>query len=160
MKALIVGLVVAAIASGSAPAATPTQWLTVRARLVPVTGTKAAGRFSGVLIKTGGGRRITPDGKVPIPPGSRWRLTWSLSLPKLDGRMTASLRIGSAGTSAHVTRPLCAGCSLRTGGIMTLSARQVTRISKGDAVVVAQTRSVRLRGPVKVSLQTSGVKPG
>ena len=151
--ALVVGLAVAAIASGMAAAATPTFWLNVHARLAPVAGTKAsAGRFSGVLVKNGR-VHITPagTGKVRIAPRSRWQLTWTLSLPPLDGTMTALLRIGSARSPVRIRRGLCAGCATEARGTMTLSARQVARITKADAVVVVRTRSATLRGPVKVS---------
>jgi opacity protein-like surface antigen len=148
MKGFLVGLAVAvaAIASGSASAAAPAQSLSVRARLTPVAGTQATGRFSGMLTKTRV-RQIAPGGGVAGPSRTRWQLTWSLRLPKLDGQATASLRIGSA----RATRALCTGCSTRETGTMTLSARQGGRIAKGDAIVVVRTRSAKLRGKVKVS---------
>jgi hypothetical protein len=126
----------------------PLSWLHVRARLAPVAGTKAVGRFEGVLVKRG--ERSTSAGKVANPRGNAWRLTWQLSLPALDGPVTASLRIDSGRSSAHVRRVLCARCSTSTAGTMTLTARQVMRIRKSNAVVVVRTSSARLRGPVRV----------
>ena len=96
-------------------------------------------------------RQITPVRRKAIPLRSRWQLAWSLSLPKLEGQMSASLRIGSGGSSVLTTRPLCSGCSTRTSGISTLTARQAASLSQGNAVVVVRTRSAKLRGTVKVS---------
>ena len=54
-RALVVGLVVAAIACGSASAATiPGFWLDLHARLVPVAGTSASGKFTGTLLMSVG----------------------------------------------------------------------------------------------------------
>ncbi|HEX4323859.1 MAG TPA: hypothetical protein VHZ77_04420 [Gaiellaceae bacterium] len=149
---LVVGLVAAAIAAGSAVAGTST-WMDVHARLKPVAGTKDAGRFDGV-VSWKGGRVITPDSNVPVPSGSRWQLVWSLSLPKLDGPVTASVRIGRQRSSVHATRVLCTRCSAKANGTMTLTANQARRIAKEDAVVVVRTRSARLRGSVRVSVHT------
>jgi hypothetical protein len=140
---LAVGLAVAAIAAGGATAATA---MGVHARLSPVAGTKKAGKFSGVLTEMSP-HGITPGGSVTPPQLGPWRLTWSLTLPKLDGSMTATLRIGSARSS----RVLCAQCSKKAGGAIVLTARQGRSLSQGDAVVVVRTRSARLRGSVKVS---------
>ncbi|MFZ0342658.1 MAG: hypothetical protein WAL31_10025 [Gaiellaceae bacterium] len=141
--ALAVGVAVAAIAGGAAAAATS---MDVHARLSPVAGTKKAGKFSGMLAEVGP-RRITPGGRAVTPKLTPWRLTWSLTLPRLDGPMTATLRLGSARNS----RVLCTRCSERAAGTITLTARQGTSMSKADAVVVVRTRSARLRGSVKVS---------
>ena len=129
-------------------AAVPSSWLQVRAHLAPVAGTKAAGRFQGVLVKPGGG--IVPAGKVANPRVSTWRLTWKLNLPALEGPVTASLQIGSGRSSARAKHMLCTRCSTEATGTLTLTARQVTRIKKSHGVVVARTSSARLRGPVKV----------
>lgn len=145
-RALVVGVAVAAIGSGGATAATST-WIDVHARLSPVAGTKEAGKFSGMLIKVSR-RGITPGHPLVIPSGSRWQLAWSLSLPRLDQPMTATLRVGSARTS----RVLCTRCSTKGRGTTLLTARQARSISKGDAVVVVRTRSATLRGHVKVSV--------
>jgi hypothetical protein len=153
-RTFVVGLVVAAITAGGTAAATSTFWWNLRARLAPVAGTKEAGQFQGVLVKMGGG--VTPDTSVPA--GSKWGLTWKLTLPALDGPMTASLRIGSERSSTSVTRVLCTRCSTSAAGTMTLTARQARRLSKGDAVVVVRTRSARLRGPVKVGLHNPVVR--
>jgi hypothetical protein len=123
----------------------------VHARLAPVAGATATGRFSGVVLRQDV-RSITPAGTIGIPRPSKWQLTWSLSLPQLDGPMSASLRIGSGGSSSRVTRVLCARCSTRTRGITALTGRQAKAISKADAVVVVRTPSARLRGAVKVQL--------
>jgi hypothetical protein len=142
-RSLVVALVAAAIAGGTATAATSME---VHARLSPVAGTKKAGKFTGVLAQVGS-HRITPGGTAAVPQLGRWRLTWSLSLPGLDGSMTATLRLG-AGRGSHV---LCTQCSKRTSGTIVLTARQGNGVNKGDAVVVVRTRSAKLRGPVKVS---------
>ncbi len=155
-RTLVVGLVIAAITAGSAVAGTST-WLEVHARLKPVAGSKDGGRFDGVLIRKDG-RVITPDSDVPIPVGSRWQLVWSLSLPKLDDPMTASLRIGGQRNSVGGTRMLCTRCSVKANGTMTLTARQAMRIAKEDAVVVVRTRSARLRGSVKAFAHTPVVR--
>jgi hypothetical protein len=135
---LVIGLVVAAIAAGSAAATGPAYWIDLHARLAPVVGTNAAGKFGGVLRSTGG-HTTTVVGN--------WQLAWSLSLPQLDGPITATLRISSARS-----RVLCTGCSTKASGTTTLTAHQVTRISKSHAVVVVRTHSARLRGPVKAFL--------
>ena len=150
-RTLVVGLVIAAITAGGTAAAASTVPVELRARLAPVAGTKAAGKFDGALVKV---RRvgITPGGRTSVPAGGRWRLNWRLTLPKLDGPMTASLKIGSARSSASVTRVLCSRCSSKGVGTITLTDGQAKRISKGDALVVVRTRSARLRGRVKVVL--------
>jgi hypothetical protein len=146
---LVVALAVAAIAAGSATAAT-SMWIDVHARLSPVAGTRAAGKFSGVLVELGPTHGITPGGTVAIPAKTRWRLTWNLTLPTLHGPTTTKLRFGS-GRSPRV---LYAGRSTKTRGIAVLSARQARSIAKADAVVVVRTRSATLRGPVKVEIQS------
>jgi hypothetical protein len=148
---LVAGLVAAAIAAGSVAAGTST-WMEVHARLKPVAGTKEGGRFDGTLIMKGG-RVITPDTNVPTPPAGRWQLVWNLTLPRLDSAMTASLRVGGRGSSVRSARVLCTGRSPKANGSITLTARQATHVAKGDAVVVVRTRSARLRGSVRVSLQ-------
>jgi len=140
---LAVGFAVAAIAAGGATAATA---MDVHARLAPVAGTKKAGKFSGVLAEISP-HRITPGGAATPPQPGPWRLTWSLTLPKLAGPMTATLRIGSA----RSPRVLCTQCSKKAGGAIVLTARQGKSLSKADAVVVVRTRSARLRGSVKIS---------
>ena len=155
-RTFVVGLVVAAITAGGTAAATSTFWWNLRARLAPVAGTKEAGQFQGVLVKASGG--ITPYAGTSVPPGSQWGLTRRLTLPALEGPITASLRIGSARSSTSVTRVLCTRCSTSAAGTMTLTARQARRLSKGDAVVVVRTRSARLRGPVKVGLHNPVVR--
>jgi hypothetical protein len=150
-RTLVVGLVVAAITAGGTAAATSTFWWNLRARLAPAAGTKEAGQFQGALVKLGGG--VTPDAITSAAAGSRWGLTWKLTLPALDGPVRATLRIGSEPGSTSVTRVLCTRCSTTASGTMTLTARQARRLSKADAVVVVRSRSARLRGSVKVGLQ-------
>lgn len=152
-RPLVAALAAAAIAAGGAAAATST-WIGVHARLSPVAGTREAGRFSGALVEVGPTRGIRPGGTVAIPSKSRWRLTWSLALPKLHAPMTATLRLGS-GRSPRV---LCTGCSAKSRGIVALTARQTRSITSADAVVVVRTRSATLRGPVKVELQVPSTK--
>jgi len=156
---LVVALVVAAIAIGGATAVASVFWLHLHARLAPVSGTQAAGEFNGTLVRIGG-RGPTPTGRVPVPLGSRWQLAWSLSLPKLDGTMNASLRIGSPRSSTRVTRVLCTRCSTTPRGTMTLKARQVRHISKAGAVVVVRAGSATLRGPVKVFVDLPATTKG
>src|SRR5712691_10838272 len=106
-RAFLVALAVAAAASGSAAAAMPAFWLNLHARLAPVAGTTAAGRFDGALVRTGDGR--TPETQSAVPrAGSRWRLSWKLTLPALRGPMTASLRVSAAPGAAPMARMLCA----------------------------------------------------
>jgi hypothetical protein len=131
----VVALAVAAIACGSAAAILPTSWVQVRAHLAPVSGANAAGKFSGLLVR----------GDVP----SRWQLTWTLSLPSLGGPMTASLRVGAAQGSAASTRMLCKQCARGARGTLTLTMNQALRVTRDNAVVVVQTPSATLRGPVK-----------
>lgn len=156
-RALVVGFVIAAITAGGTAAATSTIPVELRARLAPVAGTKATGTLDGVLVKA---RRvgITPGGKTSVPAGGRWRLNWRFVLPKLDGPMTASLKIDSARSSAGVTRVLCSRCSSNAVGTITLTDGQAKRITRGNAVVVVRTRSARLRGRVKVVRHTQAAK--
>jgi hypothetical protein len=143
--AFVVALVVSALAAGTATATAPADRLEVRARLAPVSGTKATGVFSGTLVKRGG-TRVTPGGRTAASPGVRWALSWGLSAPELNGPVAVSLRFGSGGSSAQATRVLCTSCSTKAMGMSMLSARQVTRINRGDAKVVVRTRSAKLRG--------------
>jgi len=143
---LLLGLAAAAVAAGSATAALPAPKVRVYARLAPVAGTTAAGRFNGLLARTG-------DGSLPaaVPrAGQRWQLAWNLSLPALRGPATASLRINAGGGAAPIVRGLCTGCGTRTGGTVTLTPNQVFRIARGSALVTVRTRSARLRGTVRV----------
>jgi hypothetical protein len=72
-KVLVVGLPVAVIACGRAAAAMPTFWLQLRAHLGPVAGTTAAGRFNGVLARSG-----LPSGRTALPRyAGVWRLRWT-----------------------------------------------------------------------------------
>jgi hypothetical protein len=148
MRALPVGLA-AAVVCGSAAAAAPTYAIRVHARLAPVTGTTAAGRFSGLLAKSA----LPPQGTATVVPrvGQGWRLSWKLSLPSLRGPVTASLRISGKNGAPPVARVLCRGCSTTANGRMPLTASQALRVAGSDAVIVVRARSATLRGRVKAS---------
>jgi len=150
-RALVVGLVVAAIACGSASAATiPGFWLDLHARLVPVAGTSASGKFTGTLLMSVGGTNpVEPSD--PIPPVNRAVLTWKLRLPALQGSMSASLRLRATKSAAPVAIMLCQHCSTTASGRVTLTKSQALRVARADAVVVVTTASATLRGRVKVS---------
>lgn len=141
--ALVVALVVAAVAFGSA-AARAAFFIGVQAHLAPVTGTKATGQFNGVLVRNTGG------GKAARPGGSSWQLSWRLSLPALKGPMATSLRIGRADGAAQMMRLLCAQCSTSANGTTTLTSSQVSRMGDAHGVVVVRTRSATLRGTIKM----------
>lgn len=151
-EALAVGLVVAAIAVGSAAAATPGFWLRLHARLAPVAGTTAVGRFDGTLVMSVGQRMTEASSALPQA-GSNWRLTWRLSLPPLAGPVDVSLRVGALKGASPVARLLCTRCSRDANGAITLTASQALRVSASHAVVVVRTSSASLRGPVKVFLR-------
>jgi len=142
-RALLVGLVVAAIASGTAAAAVSTLGLRVHARLAPKGATTAAGRFSGTIVKSGDG------GAAPRAP-IHWQLTWSLRLPALHGSKSASLRIGAGLHAPAVARALCTGCTTTASGTLTLTPSQVFRIAQSHGTVVVRAPSATLRGAVKV----------
>jgi opacity protein-like surface antigen len=128
-------LAAAAIACGSAAAVMPSTWVTVRAHLAPVSGTSGTGRFNGLLLRGGA--------------ASRWQLTWELSLPALRGPMTASLQVGAAKGAAPATQMLCKQCARGAKGAMTLTGSEALRVTRDDVVVVVQTPSATLRGPLK-----------
>jgi hypothetical protein len=157
-RTLLIGLAAAAVVCGSAAAAVPTFVLRVHARLGPVAGTTAAGRFSGVLARNG---PVVPRRATAVPRlGSRWSLTWKLSVPSLGGSPTASLRIRAWKGAAPVTRVLCTQCGTTANGTMTLTTSQALRIAGSKAVVVVRTGSATLRGPLKVSMHVMGATPG
>ena len=94
-RALVMALLIAAIACGSAAAAVmPVYWANLHARLAPVAGTTHAGRFAGTLLVRFG-ETDPAEPSDPAPPGQS-QLTWKLSLPALHGAMSASLRIESS----------------------------------------------------------------
>jgi len=149
-RALVVGLSVAAVACGSAAAATPSVWLRVGAHLAPVAGTKADGRFNGLLVRNGG----TAQSRGAQPRnGSSWQLTWRLALPALEGPMTASIRMPAQKDAAPVARMLCTRCTATAHGVITLTGSQAMRIAGSHAVVVVQASSATLRGAVTVFTQ-------
>jgi hypothetical protein len=149
-RALVIGLLVAAVACGSAAAATiPPFWLNLHARLAPVAGTTATGRFTGTLHVTG--RDPTPEPSDNLPPLGQSLLTWHLKPPALHGSMSASLRLRTTNSAPPLTRMLCMRCSTTASGKMTLTTAQGLRIAQSGAVVVVRTHTATLRGPVKVS---------
>jgi hypothetical protein len=147
-RLVVAGLAVAVLAAPVAAAATLAFLLQVHARLTPVSGTTASGRFSAVLARSIGGN--TPQAHSALPrSGSHWRLAWKVSLPALSGRMTASLRVRAYRGAAPATRMLCRRCTTSASGALTVTASQVMRIANGHAFVVVRTRSATLRGTVK-----------
>jgi hypothetical protein len=147
-RLLVAGLAVAAVAAGSAAAAMPSYFLQVHARLAPVAGTTASGRFNGVLVLSGGEAR--PQARSTAPrAGSHWRLSWRLSLPAFGGPATATLRIHAKKGAASVERVLCTRCAEKAKGTIALKGSQAIRIANGGAVVVVRTPSAGLRGAVK-----------
>jgi hypothetical protein len=148
MRALVAGLAVVALTAGGAAAATPAFSLRLHARLAPVAGTTAAGRFDGGLVMTGG---ALPYAKAVVPRvGNHWRLTWRLNLPALNGPISASLQLRTANGAASSARMLCTQCTRSANGTLTLTGSQALRILRADAVVVVRTQSSTLRGTVKV----------
>jgi hypothetical protein len=137
-RVLLLGLVVAAIAVGTAAAVISTVGLRVQARLTPVAGGSAAGRFDGLLSRSGEG---TPPPAVPRA-GAHWHLAWSMGLPALRGPAAATLQTGAG---IHV---LCTHCGRSARGTLVLTNGQAMRIADSDAVVVV--RAARLRGVVRV----------
>jgi hypothetical protein len=125
----------------------PTLGLRVHARLAPVAGTTAAGRFNGLLARSGEGPAPQVVPRVPLP----WRLTWTLRLPALHRPTTGSLRIAAEGGAPPVVRVLCPRCATRANGTIRLTASQALRIAGSDAVVVVRARSATLRGAIKVT---------
>jgi hypothetical protein len=155
-KALAVGLVIAALAYRGAAAARSAFLIQVHARLAPVAGTKAYGRFNGGLAGASGG--ITPFGKNKTQSGTHWQLTWRLSRPALSGSVTASLRVAASNGFPRVVRVLCTQCSAKATGTAALTASEVMRIARAKAVVVVQTSSAKLRGPLKPFLQVQATR--
>jgi hypothetical protein len=152
MRALAVGLAAGALGAGAGTttAATPAFAMHVHARLAPVSGTAAAGRFDGLLAMSGVG--VTPASRTAaLPrPGEHWRLAWKVTLPASKGPTTASLQIKADSGAASVTRLLCVDCTAGANGILTLPWSQALRIVASDAEVVVHTASTTLRGEVRV----------
>src|SRR4051794_1004350 len=150
-KRLAVGLVVAAVVCGSAAAAViPVYWLSLHARLAPAAGNSAAGQFSGTLLVSVGGTNPA-EPSDPLPPVNRSVLTWKLSLPPLQGPISASLRLRATTSAAPLVRVLCERCSTTAHGRIMLTKSQGLRVATSDAVVVVAAASATLRRPVKVS---------
>lgn len=152
-RALVVGLLVAAFACGSAAAAAiPVLLVNLHARLAPVAGTTATGQFSGSLSVTIGSE-LEPSENLPTP--GRSQLLWRLSLPALHGPMSASLRLRATKTAsaAPAERVLCSRCSTTANGTLNLTVAQGLRIARSGAMVIVRTPSATLRGAVKVSPQ-------
>ena len=146
-RVVLVGLGAASVAAGSAAAAVPVLTVSVHARLAPVAGAKAAGRFSGLLVRHG-----QPVGAEPSPTpryGSRWRLSWKVSLPTLSGKTTVSLQVPARNGEPRFVHVLCTGCTSATNGTLALTNSQAIRIAQSHASVVAQTPSAMLQGTVK-----------
>jgi hypothetical protein len=149
-KALVVGVVIAALSFGGAVAARSASLIQVHARLAPVTGTVTPGRLTGAL--TGRSGHMTPFG-TGTSPASHWQLTWRLNRPALKGRVTTSLRIGAFGGYPRVTLVLCTRCSAQATGTVALTSSEAMRVARTKAVVIVRTHTVRLRGPLKAALQ-------
>ena len=146
-RLLLVGLAVAAVAAGSAAAAMPVVTVSVHARLAPVTGTNAAGRFSGMLVKNT--NSVRPQGP-PTP--LKWHLTWKVQLPALQTAATASLRIPSRNGAAAYVHVLCSGCRSTTSGTLALTNSQAQRLAQSHGTVMALASSAMLRGAVKAQV--------
>jgi hypothetical protein len=140
---LVPVLAVAAVACGGAAAAMPALSVRVHARLAPLAGARANGNFNGALAM---GSR--PSGVLPRN-GYRWELTWKLRLTARARTAAASLQIRAHSGAAPLALVLCSRCVSSANGTLSVTSRQAMRIANGDAVVVVQARSTRLRGVVK-----------
>ncbi len=140
-RLLLVGLAVAAVAAGSAAASVPVVKISVHARLAPVAGTNAAGRFSGLLVK--------PGDTVYPRTGQKWSLSWKVRLPSLPSPAKASLRIPARNGAPLSVRVLCTGCAGTTSGTLMLTNSQAIRLAQSHATVVVLAPSTTLRGSVK-----------
>jgi hypothetical protein len=140
---LLVGLAVAAVAAGRVAAAVPVLTLSVHARLAPVAGTTADGRFSGLLVKN-------TDSVRPQSPGpSGWRLRWKVRLPAFRQPARTSLRIPARNGAPLYVHVLCTGCASTVTGKLALNNSQAMRLAQSHATVVVLARSTTLRGAVK-----------
>jgi hypothetical protein len=146
-RLLLGGLAAAAIAAGSAAAAMPVLTVSVHARLAPVAGAKAAGRFGGLLVKP-----VQPMGAEPSPTPrfeNRWSLSWKVTLPTLSGETTVSLQVPARNGAPRFVHVLCTGCTRATKGTLALTNSQAIRIAQSQASVVVRTPSAMLLGTVK-----------
>ena len=156
-RLLVAGLAVAAVAAATAAVAMSAFLVQVHARLAPVSGTKASGRFSGILARSGD----RPQGQSAAPrSGTRWRLAWRVNLPSLSGPVTASLRVRADHGAAPVTRMLCRRCTRGASGAMTLTGSQAMRVANAHAFVVVRASSATLRGTVRSQAQVPVTKTG
>lgn len=140
-RVLLVGLAAAAVVTGSAAGSLPVVKVSVHARLAPVTGTNAAGRFSGLLVKSG-------DTAYPRT-GQKWSLSWKVRLTSVRGLAKASLRIPARNGAPLSLRVLCSGCEGTTSGRLMLTNSQAIRVAQSHATVVVLAPSTTLRGAVK-----------
>ncbi len=146
-RLVVAGLAMAAL-SATVAAAAPAFMLQIHARLAPVSGTKASGLFSGVLVRSGSGN--TPRAYSVVPrSGNHWQLAWRVNLPSLRRPVTASLGVRADRGAAPVMRMLCKRCTRGERGAMTLTGRQAMRVANGHAFVLVQARSATLRGTVR-----------
>jgi hypothetical protein len=143
-RALLLGLAAAVVTGSVTAALPPSPKLRVHARLAPVGGMAAAGRFDTLLVRTGGSSRPVASPRR----GPAWRLSWNASLPAFQGPATVSLRIAGGG-AARVSRILCTGCGTRADGTVALTPSQVLRIARRGAVSV-RARSASWRGTARV----------
>jgi hypothetical protein len=125
----------------------PVLTLSLHARLAPVAGTNATGRFSGLLVKPGQPMAAEPS---PTPRfGNKWRLSWKVSLPALRGRVEASLRIPARNGAPGFVHVLCTGCTTAAHGTITLPNSQALRVAGSRASIVVRSSSAMLRGAVR-----------
>jgi hypothetical protein len=141
-RVLFAGLA-AAVAAGGAAAAAPMPTLTVHARLVPVPGTRTAGSFTGLLVKSAASARPRSPSSPP------WRLLWKLRLPELGSPGRASLRIPALDGQQRSARVLCRGCTSTASGRLALTDGQALRIAQSRATVVVRMPTALLRGVLK-----------
>lgn len=139
-RLLLVGLVAAAIAAGSAAGAVPVIKFSVHARLAPATGTKT-GRFSGLLVKSASMRQTARP--------SQWQLSWKVLLPALRSPAKASLRIPARNGAPLYVHVLCTGCTSTVSGKLALTNSQALRLAQSHATVVVLAPPMTLRGAVK-----------
>ena len=125
----------------------------VHANLAPAPGTTAVGKFDGLLSRAG---------TDPVQPriGSRWVLTWKLSLPAMTGAAAATLHVRGTGGAAPVARALCTHCTSSTGGTVVLTPGEVLRLAKGSGTVTVRTGTAMLSGPLKVLAHVPVATPG
>jgi hypothetical protein len=132
--------------------------LRLHARLAPVAGTTAAGRFNGTLARSLQLGRVEPWENPRA--AARWQLTWKASLPSLSSPASVSLRISAVKGAAPAVRMLCTSCATTAKGAIALTASQASRVANGHAAVVVRSETATLRGAVKVFAVMAAAKPG